>query len=182
MISIRADATNILTNHALMAMQLVRGINEASERAKDILVASIREDLAKKILRPRESDGGLSDAIDGEIIRQEGDIIIGIGNKEKMDAKAPHWYLQDQGGPISVKAVPGYFVDMSGSRVIFDQGRAPKGPGSPGMDVFIWNKGAGSVMWIHNDVKPKHYFEAGNLDAQPKVFREFEAVLRRVFK
>lgn len=199
MFRMRVEEGSIIRNHEAMAKELMTQIAASAERSKDILVASIREDLARKILRPRESDGGLSDAIDGEIIRREGNILIGIGNIDRMSKEAPHWRLQERGGPISVRAVPGYFVDASGQRITtgpggssFDKGRAPTS--SPELrggfvrrkvsnDLFIYDGGkSGSIMFVRGDVKPKKYFEAGELRARQKVLDEFEKALRRTFR
>ncbi len=192
MFDVRVEEGSIIRNHEAMKKALMSEIFAAAERSKDLLVTSIREDLARKILRPRESDGGLSDAIDGEIIRKAGGLLIGIGNIERMNKEAPHWRLQEQGGPISVRAVPGYFVDQSGRRIPFDKSRSPTF--SPGLgggfvrrkvsnDLFIYDGGkSGSIMFVRGDVKPKKYFEAGELRARQKVLNEFEQVMRRVFR
>lgn len=192
MFQLRVEEGTAVRNHESMVKELLLQISAATERSKDMLVQSIREDLASKILRPRESDGGLSNAIDGEVIKRAGDLIIGIGNINRMNKSAPHWRLQEQGGPISVRAVPGYFVDQSGTRVPFDQGRAAFGaPATFGgfvarkisNDLFVYDGGkSGSIMWVHNEVRPKRYFEAGELKVRTKVLNEFERVLRSVFR
>jgi len=187
MFSIQADATNLIANLETMKKELLLQIEASAERSMNILVQAIREDLERKILRPRESGGELSDAIDGEVVRNEGDLIIGVGDTEKMNTEVPYWRLQDQGGPIAVDAVPGFFVGPSGQRVPFDQGRAPATQSTPhgfmptrfSQDVFVYDKKGSSIMWIKNDVKPKRYFEGGEHVARPKVMAEFEKALRR---
>ena len=193
MYSVRADASNVISNLRTMRKDLIAGILLASDRGKDILVEEVRQDLERKILRPRESGGELSDAIDGEVVRRAGNLIIGVGNIEKMNSEAPYWRLQEKGGPISVKAVPGFFVGPSGQRVPFRKGATaqrgtPHGfvPTKFSQDVFLYDSGsadvrtAGSVMWIQNDVKPKRYFEGGEFEGRFKVLREFIDEFRKV--
>lgn len=188
MYGVQANADGLIGNLKAMARDLIAGQIAAAERSKDIIVQEVREDLERKILRPRESGGELSDAIDGEVVRREGGLLIGVGNIERMNSDVPYWRLQEKGGPISVRSVPGFFVGPSGQRVPFDQGRAPTSRGTPhgfvptkfSQDVFVYDTGASTVMWIHNDVKPKRYFEGGNFVAKPKVLNEFEKAFRKV--
>jgi hypothetical protein len=195
MYGIQADSIDFQAKHKAMTQELISQIIQAAERSKDILVQEVRQDLERKILRPRESAGELSDAIDGEVIRREGSLIIGVGNIEKMNAEAPYWRLQEKGGPISVRSVPGYFVGPSGQRVPFDQSRAPASRPTPhgfvptkfSQDIFVYDIGkaghfgeGASIMWIHGDVKPKRYFEAGEFEARLKVLREFAHAFRKV--
>ncbi len=188
MFSIQANADDVIAKHRAMAKELIEGQMAAAERAKDILVQEVRQDLERKIVRPRESSGELSDAIDGEVIRRTGGLLIGVGNIEKMNSEVPYWRLQEKGGPISVRAVPGFFVGPSGQRVPFRQGATaqrgtPHGfvPTKFSQDIFIYDfRASGSVMWIQKDVKPKRYFEGGEFEARSKVLREFADAFRKV--
>lgn len=193
-VGIQVDSRNAVSNHRAFEKKLLAEIGLAAEEGKEILIQEIRDDLASKILRPRESDGELSDAIDGEVIRRSGNLIIGVGDIEKMNAEVPYWRLQDEGGPIAVTAVPGFFVDESGQRVPFDKARAPTTTATPrgfrpskfSNDVFIYTPNSPgllvSIMWVKNDVKPKRYFEGGNFEAKPQVLRLFELALRRALR
>ncbi len=189
-LSIHVDSREVISSHSAMKKELLAEMEKAARASFSILVRSIVDDLEEKILRPRESKGTLAFAVaTGEVFWEDGDLVIGVGHEDTMDRIAPWWRLQDLGGPIAVKAVPGYFVDTSGKRVPFRLGATGStSSGAPpyftksneSLDLFIYDKGADSIMFIHADVKPKRYFEAGSEDARPRIEALFTAALHKV--
>lgn len=188
--SMHVDPRDVLRSHSAMKKELFAEIEKAAKQAFPVLVRSIVDDLESKILRPRESEGKLAYAVaSGEVFWDDDELIIGVGHIDTMDRIAPWWRLQDQGGPIAVKSVPGYFVDTSGKRVPFQSGATGASTsGAPpyfakskeSLDLFIYDKGADSIMFIHADVKPKRYFEGGTENARSDIEALFTAALHKV--
>ena len=187
MLGITCDASNVVAEHQKMAADLVGEMHRAAEESADILVGAIRHNLWRKILRPNASTGALYKAIDSKVYERNGDLIIGVGDKEKMSKDAPYWRIQDEGGPIASKLVPGFFVDIAGRPVPFDPARGPGGGNDlttvrRGLDVFVYETKTHTYMYVHKPIRPKHYFDAGALSVNEMVLITFEKALRRVFR
>lgn len=194
---LKVDPRDVVHKHALMTRRLIEGQQQASREAGEAVVQSIRRDLESKILRPRESTGLLASKITYAVHPVAGGgYLIGIGDIARMFKTVPYWRLIDEGGPIAATVVPGFFVDISGRRVPFDQSRAPK-PGSPSMDMFIYTpkgqwvspvvfagdaEATASLMFVHKPINPKHYFDSGADQARAKVFMIFKRWFLQAFR
>ena len=200
MLTVRMTGADIQVVHKRMAANMMRASVIAAERSKEVLVDEIQRDLKRKTLRPLASQGTLSRAITGKVSKDfTHNVVIGVGDMDKMTEAAPYWQLQDEGGPIVSNIVPGFFVDMGGRRIPFNAASMPS-PGASTTDRFIYtgNKRranpvemvggqfalAGtrpSFMYVTRSVRPKHYFDSGAMVAFDKVMKIFNSSLRRIF-
>lgn len=77
----------------------------------------------------------------------EGGVVVWVGDIEKLDREAPHWFLINYGGKIKSGPVPGSFTD----------GRPRAGAGGK---AFIYNPMKGSSFMIpKKPIQPKNYIE-----------------------
>jgi len=193
---LKLDGRDVISKHRLMARRLIEGQWSASQEAGEVVTEAVKADLQSKILRPRESEGLLASEITYDVRRMlGGNLFIGIGDILRMRKRVPYWRLIDEGGPISVKAVPGFFINTQGVRVPFER----RAPGQKSDDIFIYAPLHGwtsphkystlgeaaqqaSVMFVRKPIDPKHYFDSGNDQAQPRVFMIFKRYFLQAFR
>ncbi len=192
---IRIDGSDVMRQHEFMMKVLIDSQEAVADKAKDVLVEEIRGDLQSKILRPNESglksafgdarpkrqDERLVANITGQVEKHVGNTVIGVGDIEAMNTKVPYWRIQDEGGPVTAPAVPGYWVNNAGVRVAGDTSRMP-GPGATSGDAFIYNPDSPTIMFVRSHIQPKNYFDSGERVARPKVMRLFERAFRSVWR
>ena len=154
MFKIRIDASDVMQKLDRLKQNLPLNIATQSTKVAEIIAAEVRRDLRDKILRPRESTGLLESEIEGVTVWRGKDLIVGVGDIARLTARVPYWRLQDEGGPVPSRVVPGFFVDESGRRVPFDDARAPiavpGGANKQSMDVFIYSP-------LHGWTSPHNY-------------------------
>ena len=182
-----------IPNHKKMADAIIANMEQAMIQAVQLTTDNVKESLRASILRPNESDGTLENAVHGEVVKEGGHLIGGIGKIEKMDKEAPYWRVQDSGSAHMVgKFVPGFFIDQGGNQVPFDSARMPHSyrttATKKSMDSFIFMRqyrgtlNYGEGMWITTPIRPKHFFEAGRLKSEQKVHSFFDEGFKRAFK
>lgn len=199
------DGADVIDRHMQMALDLLAGAGEAVIQTGALVTDRVKQRLKDKIMRPRESEGRIESNITFEVEDRNGNLAVGVGNIEQLDSNVPWWRIQEQGGADHVgRAVPGFFVDLSGSIVPFSHARAPQMTGgkvTQSTDLFVWT-GSGhpvrggwlsseefegghmrpTFMYIKNPIKAKWYFRDGFTDSRDEVMSIFKESFKSAFR
>ena len=196
-ITAKIDSTDVRRQHEKMVKGLIAGARKAVWGVGPIVVPKVQQHLKDKILRPRESHGRIEANITSEIEEHGGDIVVGVGNIERLNSNVPWWRIQEQGGPVSRKVVPGHFIDMSGNIVPFSEDRNTVPFSTQSDDLFVYTPYRGgwstpgdyyasgirpTFMYVKRPITGKWYFRDGFATSKDEVLSLFKEAFRGAFR
>lgn len=135
------DLTEFRVNELLQKLEL------AGKDSKNRMVDKVAGDKKRPKPQHLRNSTPIEDAINYIVNRSETSLFIGIGEIDKLNSEAPHWFVQNYGGMFPSGTQP--FIPGGGKFV----------PGAFQGNNFIYAPYSQMGMIPKKPIEPKHYIE-----------------------